>query len=270
MHIHAVTRNSETAWRLRRSGIRVIEALLQDDVWHSSVPKKPAYAVNCVGSSDRTIEGYRRSYVEGMRSITKWAAHGPPGVFVYTSSTSVYGSASGSVDEDTVPADLSSKNRILVEAEKRVSDGSISQRWFILRLAGLYGPGRHRLLDRVRAKDPDLAKETDRNLNAIHRDDACRAIFACLEAGPEVAPQVFNLTDDGAARRAEVIDWLTNRTLGEDPPGNRQRTNEGGLDRRVPDRLVSNKRIREVLGWQPTYPGFRAGYEAILKEEQKT
>jgi nucleoside-diphosphate-sugar epimerase len=203
-----------------------------------------------------------------MRSIAKWAAHGSPGLFVYTSSTSVYGSASGEVDEDTAPGNLSSKNRILIEAENRASDGSISCRWFILRLAGLYGPGRHRLLDRVRAGDPSLATETDRHLNTIHRDDACRAILSCLEAGPEISSQILNLTDDGAARRGEVIQWLTERTRGEDLPIIPSELGGYGLDRRVPDRIVSNKRIQEVLGWRPQYPDFRAGYEAILKEEQ--
>jgi len=245
----------------------VIEGLLEDEAWHTSVPTAPAYAINCVGSFDRTAEGYRRSYIGGMQSVAKWAGQSPPSLFIYTSSTGVYGSASGDVDETIVPRDLSPKNRILVEAEKRVSDGLISQRWFILRLAGLYGPGRHQLLDRVRARDPNLATETDRNLNTIHRDDACRAILACLEAGPEIASQIFNLTDGGVARRWEVIRWLTERTVGEDTPVDERRAVGYGPDRRVPDRVVSNKRIREVLGWRPQYPDFRAGYGAILAAE---
>lgn len=245
----------------------VIEGLLEDDGWHSSVPKKPAYAINCVGSFDRTAEGYRRSYIGGMQSIAKWAGESPPGLFLYTSSTGVYGSASGDVDEATVPRDLSPKNRILIEAEKRVSDGSISRRWFIIRLAGLYGPGRHQLLDRVRARDPNLATEKDRSLNTIHRDDACRAILACLKAGPEIPSQIFNLTDGGVVRRREVIRWLAERTLGEDPLVDGPQAVGYGPDRRMPDRMVSNKRIQEVLGWRPQYPDFRAGYEAILASE---
>jgi len=32
----------------------------------------------------------------------------------------------------------------------------------------------------------------------------------------------------------------------------------------VPDRIISNARLKRVLSWSPHYPDFRAGYEAIL------
>lgn len=261
MHVHTVTRNPETARRLRLSGIAVFEGFLEDDGWHSAVPPAPACAVNCVGSFDPTAEGYRRSYVEGMDSIARWSRKGAPGVFVYTSSTGVYGSAAGDVDEDTEPGPLSEKNRILFEAERMIVDEDLAERWFILRLSGLYGPGRHRLLDRVRSGDPGLTREIDRRMNIIHRDDACRAILDCLDAAPEIASQVFNVTSDVAANRREMIQWLSGHVHpeidGKAAPGFVR-------DRTVPDRVVSNRKIREILGWRPRYPDYQAGYEAIL------
>lgn len=265
MRVHAVTRDPVAAGLLREQGVLVHQGMLEEDAWHGSVPGSPAYAVNCVGSPDRTEAGYRRSYLGGMDSIARWARKGPPGLFVYTSSTGVYGSATGEVDEDTPSGEWSPKNRILAEAEMKVTAGLISSRWFVLRLAGLYGPGRHRLLDRVRAGDPSLEHEPDRRLNTIHRDDASSAIFACFRAHPRIAPQVLNLTGDEASLRREVIRWLREKTRHGLPSTGRLPPGGYGLDRRVPDRLVSNRRIREVLGWHPRYPDFRSGYEAILK-----
>lgn len=264
LRVHGVTRNPDTARLLRAQGALVHEGWLEEDDWHGSVPASPAFAVNCVGSPDRTEEGYRRSYLGGMDSIARWARNGPPGLFIYTSSTGVYGSATGDVDEDTPLGELSPKNQILAEAEHKVAEGSISSRWFVLRLAGLYGPGRHRLLDRVRAGDPGLDREPDRRLNTIHRDDVCSAILACLRAGPELPSQVFNLTGDEAPARKEVIRWLRERTRSEPPATEALPSGSYGLDRRIPDRVVSNRRIKEALGWQPRYPDFRSGYEAIL------
>jgi nucleoside-diphosphate-sugar epimerase len=264
VRVHALTRNPQTGGRLRELGANVFEGWLEEDAWHSSIPVSPAFAVNCVGALDRTESGYRRSYIGGLKSIARWARGGIPGVFVYTSSTGVYGSASGDVDEDTVPGPLSKKNRLLTEAERLVVDGCLARRWFILRLSGLYGPARHQLLDRVRAGDPELDREVDRRMNIVHRTDACRAILDCLVAPPEIASQVFNVTSDVAASRREMIQWLTRHSrhekVGSVAPGFVR-------DRAVPDRLVSNKRIREVLGWRPLYPDFRAGYKAILAAE---
>jgi len=261
LHVHAVTRNPETARRLRRSGIAVFEGFLEDDGWHSAVPSAPACAVNCVGSFDRTVEGYHRSYVGGMESIARWSLNGAPGVLVYTSSTGVYGSASGDVDEETEPGPLSEKSRILFEAERMVVDGGLAGRWFILRLSGLYGPGRHQLLDRVRSGDSGLSREVDRRMNILHRNDACRAILDCLDAAPEIASQIFNVTSDVAANRREMIRWLSGHVH---PDINENAAPVIVCDRTVPDRVVSNRRIREVLGWRPRYPDYQAGYKAIL------
>ena len=133
-----------------------------------------------------------------------------------------------------------------------------ARRWFILRLSGIYGPARHQLLDRVRAGDPELDQEVDRRMNIIHRDDACRAILDCLAAPPEIASQVFNVTSDYAAGRREMIQWLTRHVQGKI---DRKAPLEFVRDRSVPDRVVSNRRIREVLGWRPLYPDFRSGYK---------
>ena len=140
------------------------------------------------------------------------------------------------------------------------------KRWFILRLSGIYGPGRHQLLDRILAGDSAAGDEPDRPMNILHRDDAVDAVLACLAAPAGVPSQVFNVSGDRPAGRLEMMAWLEFRfrELGlmsdpsvQPPPRESRR-------REVPARIVRSRRIREVTGWQPRYPDFRSGYEAIF------
>ena len=267
LKVTAVTRNPATAVDLRKLGVSVVEDRLQDDGWHGKVPAAPEYAVNCVGSADRTDEGYRQSYLEGMASIIDWAKVGAPGVLVYTSSTGVYGRASGQVDEETAPEPANERSRILLQTEELLRESSAFDRWFILRLGGLYGPGRHQLLDRILAGQTIGSEEPDRPLNIIHRDDAVEAVLACLGAPAAIPSQVFNLAGGEPVSRLEMMEWIENRCrelgLKVNLSVNVSAPRPSRV-REIPDRIVSARRIREVTGWLPRYPDFRSGYEAIL------
>ena len=268
LEVHAVTRNPATAADLRTIGVSAVEGRLEEGGWHREVPRAPEYMVNCVSSADRTDEGYRRSYVDGMRSILSWAQGGAPAVGVYTSSTGVYGSVTGEVDEQTRPEPETNRSRILREAEILLEGTSAVKRWFILRLSGIYGPGRHQLLDRILAGDSTAGDEPDRPMNILHRDDAVDAVLACLAAPAGVPSQVFNVSGDRPAGRREMMAWLEKETRsfragqgagGRSPAIARTR-------RRVPERTVSNRRLCETLGWRPRYPDFQSGYTAILRD----
>lgn len=153
------------------------------------------------------------------------------------------------------------RREILRETERLLASArGVCRRWFVLRLAGIYGPGRHHLLDQVRAGSVSGAGEP--HLNLIHRDDVVAAILACLEAALTVADLALNVADDGAARKGEIVAWLAHRML-VPPPGF---TGFPAVGRRAvtPDRIIANDRIKSVLAWRPRYPSFREGYAAIL------
>jgi nucleoside-diphosphate-sugar epimerase len=125
-------------------------------------------------------------------------------------------------------------------------------------------PGRHHILDQLRAGATELAGRGDHRLNLAHRDDICAAIWAALAAPPTVASGIYNVADDGAATKAEVVAWLAAR-LGVPVP---RFTGGVAAGRRavVPDRVIASENIKRVLGWRPLFPTFREGYEAILGE----
>ena len=269
--VTALTRNPAKAAALREMGLATIVAELSSTDWHAQMATDQDWVVNCVSSGGGGMEDYRRSYVGGMQSILTWLEQSgqPAGTFVYTSSTSVYPQGGGAiVDETATTAVVSPIVGALLEAENmlRAASSAGCTRWFILRLAGIYGPGRHYLLDQLRGGTETLVGSDSHRMNLTHRDDIVSAILACLVAPAAVANEIFNVTDSLPARKAEVVDWLA-RELGRSVPrfsneatGNARRGGEP-----VPDRVISSEKIRATMHWAPRYRDFRAGYTAILR-----
>jgi nucleoside-diphosphate-sugar epimerase len=203
-----------------------------------------------------------------MQSVLAWATQGPKpvGTFVYTSSTAVYPQGGGAVVDETADAPGSTSNGAVIRESEillQAAPASVVRRHFILRLAGIYGPGRHHLLDQLRAGVPVLGGSGDHHLNLVHRDDIVDALLACLGAADVVGSMVFNVADATPVMRAEVVAWLAQQ-LGRAAPGfdGAAGTRRGGAP--MPDRIISSVRLQRVLGWRPRYPDYRAGYGQIL------
>jgi nucleoside-diphosphate-sugar epimerase len=281
MRVTALTRNPATAAELRTMGAEVVVADLAGEAWHAQIAGGADYVLDAVSSSGGGIEGYRRSYVDGMRSLFAWARKtGPVGTLVYTSSTSVYPQDGGAVvDERAATTGGGERAQVLLGAEKVLRAGrevrgegvvaegdsaggavTACRRYFILRLAGIYGPGRHALLEQVRAGE--VAGVGAHRLNLIHRADICAAIWAVFAAPPAVADEIFNVADDGAAPKTEVAAWLAARIGVRAPVFSGAPA--GGRRAVTPDRVIANAKLKAALGWRPRFPDFRAGYENVL------
>jgi len=265
--VTALTRNEEKAAMLRARGIEVIVAELAATDWHGRIEGRVDFAANLVSAAAPTPEGYRASYVEGMRSILAWAASRPIGTLVYTSSTGVYPQGGGAhVDESASTEGASPTGRILVEAENllRAAPASAVARSFVLRCAGIYGPGRHYLLNALRAGTTRFGGEPGFRMNLVHRDDIVAAIMSCCAAPAQVGSDLFNLSDGAPATRAELVGWLA-RSLGAPEPvfdGAVPSARKGGEP--TPDRIIVADRIRRVLAWAPRCADYRAGYAPLL------
>lgn len=271
--VTALTRNADTCARLGAVGIRTLQAELASEAWHAPAGAADFVLVS-VGAGASTPEAYRRSYVEGLLSVRRWAdslaqSGQSVGTLVYTSSTSVYPQGGGVLvtEESPIEAPGPTPTGLLAEAEALALAASPGlRRSFVLRLAGIYGPGRHGFLDRLLSDSASLPGRPDNHLNLIHRDDIIAAVFACWQASVSIPGQVLNVADKGRATRREIASWLAVR-LGIAEPSFTGLPLEGR--RRVtPDRIVSSDRIQALLGWQPLYHTFREGYEkgALLAE----
>lgn len=268
--VTALTRNPDRAEQVKGAGVqRVVLAELDAREWHPLIDSRADFVLDCVSSAGGGEEGYRRSYLEGMRSILQWASQGEVGRLVFTSSTSVYAQDDGNwVTEADCAQGAGEGGEILRQAEVLLENAPPAvRRRFVLRLGGIYGPGRHSLLDRALAGAAS-AEGDDILLNPIHIDDVVAAVWAAFRAGDEVNGGIFNIVDDQPSPKAEVIRYLREKAkarglvAAESPspgPPVRRRT------RFRANRRISNRKAGEILGWRPRYPDYRAGYEPLLE-----
>ena len=224
-----------------------------------SLPEDTEVVAFTTAADRRDVDAYRRAYVTATDRVLDAleAAGATPRRVLFTSSTAVYGVDDGSeVDEDTPTDPTSATGAVLVEAER-----SLWQRRpdaVSLRLAGVYGPGRTRLIEQVRggrARRP--AREV--HTNRIHRDDAAAALLH-LAALPSVPATCYLGVDDEPAPLGEVVAFLAAELGSPTPPVGEVRRSRGG------DKRCRNARLRGT-GWVPAYPTYREGYRAVLAGE---
>jgi nucleoside-diphosphate-sugar epimerase len=263
--VTAVVRQNASAAALRASGIGGVVGDVATATWHDALPGPVDFVLNSLSPGLSGVEEYRRTYLQGMQSIVEWARKtGAPGTFVYTGSTSVYPQDGGVVVGETAATGASTEQAgVLLETEEvlRRSHDACA-RWFILRLAGIYGPGRHYLLSQI--SQGNVAGKGEHHLNLAYREDIVAAISACFAAPHQVTNEIFNVVDDEPTPKKHVVAWLAAR-LGVPEPAF---TGVPASGRRAvtPDRVVANVKLKSVLGWSPRFPSFREGYTAILED----
>ena len=222
----------------------------------AGLPSDTDLLVYAAAPGERTPAAYRETYVDGPERVL--SALDVAGARVervlFVASTAVYGVADGSwVDETTPTEPTSTTGPLLVEAERRLwgrRPDAIS-----LRLAGVYGPGRTRLVDQVR-EGRAVIPEPPVHTNRMHRDDAARAILHLLTSVDEPATCYLGVDDD-PADRGEVLRFLADELGVPHPPTGPDQRSRGG------DKRCRNARLRGT-GFTLEYPTYREGYRAIL------
>ncbi len=269
VRVGALTRNPDRAARLRQAGVsELVVADLDGDSWSDTLSGSYASVVNCVSSAGGGLAGYRKSYIAGQQHILEWVHGQNINSYVYTSSSSVYAQDGGIlVDEGADTSGAPATGQILLESERLVeAQAHLYPAWYVLRLSGIYGPGRHFLLTQLREERGLIPGRGDYHMNMIHRDDCVSAILAALTG---VAPSgIYNICDDQPALKEEVMGALVQR-LGLPMPEFDPQNIPPRLQRRggrMPDRVISNQKARAQLGWSPSFPTFREGYAALLSD----
>lgn len=220
--------------------------------------------VYAVSADARTREAYRAAYVDGLRSVMSVLLEGGPlpDRLLFVSSTAVYGSHDGAWVDETSPTEPTSfRGRIMLEAETlALAGGGTGVPGKVLRLGGIYGPGRDRLLSRVRRGEALCPPGGPYHTNRIHRDDAAGILAHLANPSRTGLRDVYLGVDRDPAPYCDVIRWLAER-MGAPEPG---AGDDGSLDRRK----RSNKRCRSdrivESGYSFRYPSFRDGYGALL------
>jgi nucleoside-diphosphate-sugar epimerase len=176
---------------------------------------------------------------------------------IFTSSTGVYAQDGGEwVDESSPAEPRHFSGRRMLEGERLLRGSRFEST--VVRLAGIYGPGRCRLIERVRSGQASIPPSAV-YANRIHRDD-CAAVLHHLMRLERAAP-LYVAADEEPAETAEVLRWLAARLRVPEPPIDR----EAGATRYG---RSSNKRVRSTglrtSVYRFLFPTFREGYGAII------
>ncbi|MCX7513795.1 NAD-dependent epimerase/dehydratase family protein [Frateuria hangzhouensis] len=172
---------------------------------------------------------------------------------LFVSSSAVYGDhAGGWVDEDTPARPPGFNGSVLLEAERWLAGQAVPST--VVRLAGLYGPGRLQLIDRLRAGKATVPRGQVHWANRIHVDDAAAAI-AHLLLLPDAGPLYLG-GDDTPLPLDVLYDHLAGVVGAPRPP-------DGPLPAGVGSKRLSNARLR-ASGFVPRWPDARLGYAALL------
>ena len=242
----------------RRFGLDVIDERLRDDIAAAdalvvSVPPGP--------SGDPVLAAFGDAI-----------AAAPLKTIVYFSTVGVYGDYGGSwVDEATTCRPVSARSRERLAAEE--AWGTLAVRagkaLHVLRLAGIYGPGRSGF-DKLAAGTARRIVKPGQVFNRIHVEDIARAIHAALEAP---TGGVWNVTDDEPAPPQEVVAYAAS-LMGLAPPPEVafEAADMTPMARSFygENKRVSNARLREELGVELAYPTYREGLKAIWEEARST
>jgi nucleoside-diphosphate-sugar epimerase len=221
------------------------------------------WVVDCVAASGGQTREYQEVHVEGTHNLVAWLSASCPKRFVYTSSTGVYGQRDGgSVDETSATNPFTETARILLKAEEYLLDEARRTGFpaSILRVAGIYGPGRAYWLEQFLAGTARMDGAGERVLNMVHRQDVAGAIHVGLERGS--TGRVYNVVDDQPVTQRTFLDWLA-RHLGLPLPPAREAPGQDGGKRGQTSKRVSNRRLRQELAYKLRFPTFREGYSAL-------
>lgn len=185
----------------------------------------------------------------------------------YLSTVGVYGDHAGAwVDEATPVRPVSERSIRRVEAEEawltlgRASAKAVQ----VFRLAGIYGPGRNALVNLRDGSARRLVKP-GQVFNRIHVDDIAGALEASL-LRPH-AGAIYNVTDDEPAPPQDVVAFAAELMGTPPPPEQPFETAELSQMARSfygENKRVSNRRMREDLGYSPLYPTYREAHRALF------
>ena len=228
------------------------------------------YAVGFDRSSGKSM---REIYVQGLQNVLDaLAKQAELRRVIYISTTGVYGPAEGDVDETSPCEPTREGGQVCLAAERLLTQHALGKRSIILRLAGIYGPGRVPNRASLLAGEPIVAAAESR-LNLIHVDDAVATVLAAQrQAKP---PALYLVADGSPPTRRDYYQEGARRIGAPQPtlmePEAADEASSGGSPSRsarahdASAKRIANAKMLRELGVTLTYPTFREGLSHALQ-----
>lgn len=267
--IIATARNEQKAAALEAMGIQPLRLDLQDAAARLREQLPRSIHVIISAAPDANGDPALREHGGAFADLPKQVR------IVYLSTVGVYGDHAGAwVDEATPCKPVSARSKARLDAEDAWRDFATGQNinLHLLRLAGIYGPGRN-AIDNLRSGTARRIIKPGQVFNRIHVDDIAGAIAACFRTGLSEAlrtgAHVWNVADDEPSPPQDVVDHAA-RLLGLEPPPaidfNSAQLSPMARSFYGENKRVSNRAMKEVLGVQLKFADYREGLRDLAGE----
>ena len=261
--ITGTTRDAAKADRIRNAGAEPLvfegETLSPELVSRLAGTTHLLVSIAPGEAGDPVLNALEKS--EAALPALKWAG--------YLSTVGVYGDHGGAwVDEQTEPRPVSKRSRQRLEAETAWRDfaGARGLPLAVLRLSGIYGPGRNAFVNIANGTARRLVKP-GQVFNRIHRDDIAAAALA---AARKKADGIFNITDDEPAPPQDVVTFAHELAGVAPPPETDFETADLSPMARSfygENKRVSNAKSKAELGLAYAFPDYRTALTRMWREE---
>ena len=259
--VFAVTRSNRRAVELQQSGIAPIVA---DVTIRESLQELPRvdtmlYAVGHDRTSSKSIE---EVYAGGLQNVLDMLPDTTSRV-IYISTTGVYGDCAGQwINEETPARPTRAGGQASLAAELVLNKHRLGGRGVILRLAGIYGPGRIPRATMLLAGEA-IPAPSQGYLNLIHVDDAANVVLAAEQL--QQLPRMYVVSDGNPVVRREYYEELARLLAAQSPTFTAAPTDSPAAQRAAADKRIDPARMMAELRPQLSFPSFREGLAAIVR-----
>lgn len=261
--IHALSHSPQRCTTLEQAGITVHIGNLDNDTTLQSLPTTGACVYYFTPPAEHGTQDSRiRNFINRCREKL-------PQQVIYISTSGVYGDCKGAwVNEDTPPNPTTARSQRRLSAETQLLEWgrACNVSIVILRVGGIYGPGRLPLA-RIKQGLPILRRDLAPYSNRIHADDLAQVCVAAAKLGKN--GRIYNVADGQSSTMSDYF-LAVARAAGLPPPPEldwsaaEQQLSAEMLSYLHESRRLDTRRMREELKVELRYPTLEAGLKACL------
>ncbi len=263
--VYCTTRSSEKIKKI--NDVEALPIFFNDEEKIKNILNNDVYILATAppeNSKDPVVENYGY-LIKKNRERIKWAG--------YLSTTSVYGDKKGewvTEDTDLEPNLERSISRVAAENSWLKLGEKLLIKTVIFRLSGIYGPGRS-LIDRLmRNEEVYIVDKPTHLFNRIHIDDIVGAVESAMSSNSKT--KIFNLSDDLPATQLDVAKFAA-RLLKKNCPEivslKSEMVSEMAKSFYREEKKVSNKKLKDELGYNLAFPSFKEGLFSIYQNSKE-
>lgn len=263
--VTGLVRCADSAARVRALGALALQA----DLDAPSLPTLPSGGAEVFYLAPPPASGTEDTRMHRFLAAT--ARDGEPARIVYVSTTGVYGDCGGAWVDETRPARPGvdrARRRWDAEQQLRAWRERSGGELVILRVAGIYGPGKLPLA-RLEKGLPMIAEADAPWTNRIHADDLATVLLAAMARGRDGA--VYNACDGHPGNMADYFNRVADLAGLPRPPvigldEAEGRLSAGLLSYLAESRRLSNRKMLDELGVTLRYPSLDEGLPACFTD----